>query len=246
MITVSYNDLRDKHVLVTGGASGIGASLVSAYRQQSARVSVLDIRPARASDAHATIHHVACDLRDARQIDAGVTECQEKFGPVDVLINNAADDSRHDLVDVDSARWDDMMAVNLKAAFLIARAVAAAMTTAGSGNIINISSNCFLLGLAGYPVYATAKAGLWGMTRALARELGTAGVRVNCLVPGWVATERQQQDWMTPEALTACLDSQCLKQVIVPEDIAQACLFLSSSASRMISGQMLIVDGGRV
>jgi NAD(P)-dependent dehydrogenase (short-subunit alcohol dehydrogenase family) len=243
MTSVLYNDLRSKHVVVTGAASGIGAAIARAFGEQAARVSALDILPGpNVSD---TLFHQHCDLRDPAAIEAAIANCRERFGPIDVLVNNAASDERHTLLDVDSARWDDLMAVNLKAAFLTARAVAAEMVPAAAGNIINISSNCFLLGLTGYPVYATAKAGLWGMTRSLARELGASGIRVNCLVPGWVATERQRNQWMTPEALAECLESQCLKEVIQPDDIASACLFLASSASRMITGQMIVVDGGR-
>lgn len=244
MITVSYNDLAGKHVLVTGGASGIGAAIVSAFHGQRAKVSILDlIDPDTASGAMA---FERCDLRDPRQIESSTLKVYTRIGPIDVLINNAANDSRHTLSEIDSDRWDDLIAVNLRASFLTARAVSAGMVKVGSGNIINISSNCFLLGLAGYPVYATAKAGLWGMTKALARELGPGGVRVNCLAPGWVATERQKNEWMTPDALAECLDGQCIKRVIVPDDIAQACLFLASDASRMIAGQMLVVDGGRI
>ncbi len=244
MTAISYNDLADKHVLVTGGASGIGEAIVTAFVGQRAKVSILDlINPETVADVAA---FEQCDLRDPRQLESSVIKTRTRVGPIDILVNNAASDNRHSLSEVDSARWDDIIAINLRASFLTARAVSAEMVKAGSGNIVNISSNCFLLGLAGYPVYATAKAGLWGMTKALARELGSAGVRVNCLVPGWVATERQKSEWMTPDALADCLESQCIKQVIAPDDIAQACLFLTSDASRMITGQMLIVDGGRV
>ena len=138
------------------------------------------------------------------------------------------------------------MAVNLRAAHLAARAVASDMVAASKGAIINLSSNAFLLGLSGYPVYATAKAGLMGLTKALARELGVHGIRVNCLVPGWVMTERQKSLWVTPAALEDCLRAQCLKDEIEPDDIANACLFLASTVSRMMTGQMLVVDGGRV
>lgn len=249
MIVAVYNDLVNKHVLVTGGASGIGAAIVSAFLEQRANVSVLDVECPRRLDSgpeqRGRVVYEQCDLRDPAQIDASIAKVRSSLGAVEILVNNAARDERHAISEVDAERWDDLTALNLRAAFLVARAVSADMVKADAGNIVNISSNSFLLGLSGYATYVTAKAGLWGMTRALARELGVSEIRVNCLVPGWVATERQKREWMTPAALSECLEAQCLKQVIAPEDIAQACLFLASTASRMMTGQMLVVDGGR-
>lgn len=250
VISATYSDLADRHVLVTGGASGIGAAIAEAFFGQGARVSFLDIvDPAEAllalPGATARRGFERCDLRDPPTLEKAVKACRERFGGVEVLVNNAARDDRHTLAEADAALWDDLMAVNLRAAHLAARAVARDMVDAGRGAIINLSSNSFLLGLAGYPVYATAKAGLMGLTKVLARELGPHGVRVNGLAPGWVMTERQRRLWATPEALEACLEAQCLKREIEPEDIANACLFLASNASRMMTGQMLVVDGGR-
>jgi galactose dehydrogenase len=250
-VSASYPDLADRHVLVTGGASGIGAAIAEAYLDQGARVSILDI--AKLCDALLAHPRAAealnaeyCDLRDPADLESAVDACRAHFGAIHILVNNAACDDRHELEDADAALWDGLMAINLRAAHLATRTVARDMLVSGDGAIVNISSNAFLLGLTGYPVYATAKAGLMGLTKALARELGGNGIRVNCLVPGWVMTERQKDLWLTPEALEACLNAQSLKQTIEPQDIASACLFLTSDASRMMTGQMLVVDGGRV
>lgn len=244
---VTYPDLHGRHVVVTGGATGIGASIASAFLAQGARVSVLDIVSSEApppSGAHYAFEW--CDLRDPSAISATLESCRSRLGPVEILVNNAARDDRHTLEVADAALWDDLMAINLRAAHLAARAAVPDMLGQGHGVIINLSSNSFLLGLEGYPVYTTAKAGLLGLTKALARELGHHRIRVNCLAPGWVMTEKQKRLWVTPEARQKCLDAQCLKQEIEPEDIASPCLFLASDASRMMTGQMLIVDGGRV
>ena len=250
-ILTSYPDLLDHHVLVTGGASGIGAAMVEAFIGQGAKVSVLDVTdPDKAllalPAAIGALGFERCDLRDAAAIENAIDATRARFGAIEILVNNAARDDRHTLEDADCALWDDLMAINLRAAHLASRLVARDMVEKGQGAIVNLSSNAFMLGLAGYPVYATAKAGLVGLTKASARELGVHGIRVNCLVPGWVMTERQKHLWVTPETLKDCLDAQSLKSEIEPEDIANACLFLASNASRMMTGQMLVVDGGRV
>jgi NAD(P)-dependent dehydrogenase (short-subunit alcohol dehydrogenase family) len=244
MSAAVYPDLAGRHAIVTGGSSGIGAAIAAALLQQGARVAILDLQPPPPELANA--NYLRCDLRDPDAIATVVSLAMAEWGSFDILVNNAARDDRHTLAEVDSAMWDELMAVNLRSAFMTSRAVSAGMRRQGHGKIINLSSNSFLLGLAGYPVYATAKAGLWGMTKALARELGTAGIRVNCLIPGWVMTERQRERWVTPEALAECLAAQSIKEEIMPEDIADACLFLAADASRMMTGQMMIVDGGRV
>lgn len=250
-VVATYSDLAGRHVLVTGGASGIGAAMVQAFLGQGANVSILDV--ADPDETLLSLYAAAralcferCDLRDPQAIEGAIGSVRTRFGAVEVLVNNVACDDRHTLEDANAVLWDDLMAINLRAAHLVARAVARDMTSMRRGAIVNLSSNAFMLGLAGYPVYATAKAGLVGLTKALARELGLHGIRVNCLVPGWVMTGRQKRLWVTPEALQECLAAQCLKSEIMPDDIANACLFLASEASRMVSGQTLVVDGGRV
>jgi NAD(P)-dependent dehydrogenase (short-subunit alcohol dehydrogenase family) len=251
LVSATYSDLAGRHVLVTGGASGIGAAIVTAFLGQDARVSILDIAKPDKSllalpRAVAALGAECCDLRDPSALERAVDACRARFGAIDILVNNAARDDRHTLENADAMLWNDLMAINLRSAHLASRTVVHDMAAAGEGVIVNLSSNAFILGLTGYPVYATAKAGLMGLTKVLARELGVRGIRVNCLVPGWVMTERQKALWATPEALEECLGAQCLKQKIEPEDIANACLFLASHVSRMMTGQMLVVDGGRV
>lgn len=244
--TAVYSDLRNRHVVVTGGASGIGGAISEAFLGQGARVSVLDLVEPQFSHKHnGQLAFEECDLRSPFALDSAFITCRSRCGPVDILVNNAARDDRHSLEAANATLWDELMAINLRAAHLACRAALPDFLTLGKGTIVNLSSVAFLLGLDGYPVYATAKAGLMGLTKALARELGMRQIRVNCLVPGWVMTERQRQLWASPEAVQQCLDSQCLKSEIEPDDIANACLFLASDASRMMTGQMLVVDGGR-
>ncbi|MGR3290587.1 MAG: SDR family NAD(P)-dependent oxidoreductase, partial [Paracoccaceae bacterium] len=167
-------------------------------------------------------------------------------GAKTVLVNNAADDTRHSLADLSVEQWDRSMDINLRPHFFTAQAVAAGMKAAGGGSIINFSSISYMMGNSGYPNYVAAKAAITGLTRALARELGPDNIRVNALMPGWVLTERQRQLWATKEALAAHMDKQCLKQHLVAQDIVDAVLFLASKTSRMMTGQALVVDCGVV
>ncbi len=251
---VNYPDLAGAHVFVTGGGSGIGAYLVHAFASQGAAVSFVSLHE-DAGDALADAiaatgaprpRFVACDIRDIAALQGVVAAAIERAGPVDVLVNNAARDTRHSLDTLDVAGWDDSLATNLRPHFFAAQAVAPGMRDKRRGAIINVGSNSAIIGLAGYPAYVTAKAGIVGLTKALARELGPDGIRVNALVPGWVMTARQQALWVTPAALAECLDQQSLKTAIAGEDIAAPALFLASDGAAMITGQSLVVDGGRV
>jgi len=245
-----YADLAGARVFITGGGSGIGAYFVHAFASVGAEVGFVSLSQtggaalAQAVGARTgcTPMFQACDIRDTDALAAAI----DRFGPVDCLINNAARDDRHALTELTVAEWDDSIATNLRPHFFTAQAVVPGMRARGRGAIINVGSNSANLGLAGYPAYVTAKAGIVGLTRALARELGPDGIRVNALVPGWVMTARQKALWVTPEALQQCLDEQSLKTPIAGEDIAEAALFLASRSSMMITGQALIVDGGRV
>lgn len=248
-----YRSLSDAHVLVTGGASGIGAYLVDAFASQGARVSFLSLaadQGEQLSDAIAARRGVrpvfqACDIRDIPSLQQAIDLAARRFGAVEVLVNNAARDDRHTLDSFDAAAWDDSINTNLRPHFFSAKAVAPGMRAQKSGSIINIGSNSVNLGLAGYPAYLAAKAGIVGLTRALARELGSSGIRVNALVPGWVLTRRQTALWATPAAVQSCMEQQCLKRSVTGMDIAAAALFLASDSAAMISGQALVVDGGR-
>lgn len=249
-----YPDLRDKVVFITGGGSGIGAYLVHAFAMQGARVgfvSMPDDPGAALCEAVASVGgtrplFLPCDLRDIEALRTAIAQVADTLGAIGVLINNAARDDRHTLDSLSVEGWDDAINVNLRPHFFTAQAVAAGMRTAAGGAIVNLGSNSALLGLSGYPAYVASKAAVLGLTRALARELGPDNIRVNALIPGWVLTRRQQALWATPEAVAGCLDQQCLKRTVSPEDIANAALFLASNtAAASITAQAIVVDGGR-
>jgi len=247
-----YPDLGGVSVFLTGGGSGIGASLTEGFLRQGARVAFV-----QRSDAvgfcdrmeEATSQRplfISCDITDTGALRAAIGQAALAHGPATVLVNNAANDQRHDIMAVDPAYWDWSMAINLKAYFFAAQAVVPGMRAAGGGAIINMSSISYMMGAAGYSLYTTANSGINGMTRSLAREFGPDRIRVNALAPGWVLTERQKDLWVTPEGLAAHLARQCLKDPLAPDDIVGGALFLASAASRMMTGQALVIDGGVV
>ncbi|PMR72365.1 SDR family NAD(P)-dependent oxidoreductase [Halomonas heilongjiangensis] len=248
---VTFGDLQGQSVFITGGGSGIGAALTEGFLAQGARVAFVGLSDAsefcdamEARYANRPLF-IECDIRDVAALKAAIGQAREAHGPIGVLVNNAARDTRHSLDDWSVEQWDDAIATNLRPQFFTAQQVAPDMRELGGGAIINLSSNSYLLGLSGYPTYVTAKAGIMGLTRALARELGPDGVRVNCLIPGWVMTERQKELWVNDVDLKECLAQQCLKEAIPVEDMIGPCLFLASKASKMMTGQELVVDGGR-
>lgn len=247
-----FPDLRDRSVLITGGGSGIGAALTEAFLRQRARVAFV-----QRSDATAFCDEMAvrtgnrplflpCDITDTAAFERAAAAAAEAHGPVQVLVNNAASDARHETLATSDADWDRLIAINLKAYFFSARAVIPGMRRTGGGSIVNFTSISYMMGNAGYPVYVAANSGINGLTRALAREFGPDRIRVNALAPGWVMTDKQREMWVTPEAIAAHLDRQCLKDTLSPEDIAGGTLFLASEASRMMTGQALVIDGGVV
>ena len=225
-----YPSLAGRAVLITGGASGIGAALVER----------LEADPGASVPAY---RHA--DVRDVPGLQAAVQALAAEAGPIRVLVNNAAWDQRHRLDELTPALWDTVQAVNLRPHVFTVQAVADDMSEAGGGSIINLSSNSYLLGLTGYPGYIAAKAAISGLSKSLARELGPRGIRVNTVLPGWVMTARQQRLWATPEALAECLAAQSLPTAIQPDDIARLVLFLAADDSRMITGQTHVIDGGR-
>ena len=189
---------------------------------------------------------IKCDITDVAALQGALQQAASTHGPINVLVNNAANDTRHSLPELTADEWDQGLNVNLRPHFITAQAVAPGMKTTGGGSIINFSSISYMMGNSGYPAYVTSKAAITGLTRALARELGPDKIRVNALMPGWVLTERQKDLWATREALVAHLDRQCLKEHLVEQDIVDAALFLASNTSRMMTGQALVVDGGVV
>lgn len=247
-----YPSLRGKRVVVTGGGSGIGATIVEGFARQGAVVSYLDnsVEPSRALerslatlDSPPRFH--TCDLRDldcVRQTLERVAE--QSGGPIEVLINNAACDDRHSFEEVTPKYWEDGVAVNLRHLFFCAQAVTAGMKAAGGGAIINFGSVSWHLALSGLSVYQTAKAGIEGLTRAMARELGEYGIRVTCVIPGAVRTARQTRLWHTPDEEARILAQQCLKARVEPEDVASLVLFLASDDARMCTAHEYYVDAG--
>jgi NAD(P)-dependent dehydrogenase (short-subunit alcohol dehydrogenase family) len=239
--------LRGKRVIVTGGGSGIGATIVSAFARQGAQVFFLDIAVEESRELERSLSDLPlapkffrCDLRDVQ----GLGKTFAEIGAVDVLVNNAANDDRHSFEDVSLQYWDDRLAVNLRHLFFCAQAVTPGMKEAGGGAIINFGSVSWHLAMAGLSVYQTAKAGIEGMTRALARELGEYGIRVTCVVPGGVRTPRQTRLWHNADEEARILAQQCLKARVEPEDVASLVLFLASDDARMCTAHEYFVDAG--
>ncbi|SFR40530.1 SDR family NAD(P)-dependent oxidoreductase [Litoreibacter janthinus] len=250
--TATFHDLEGASVFVTGGGSGIGASLTDGLMAQGAKVAFVQRSDATGFADEMEAKHgtrplfLQCDITDIARLQSCIAETNEAHGPVTVLVNNAANDKRHTTEEVDEAFWDWSMAINLKAYFFACQAVIEGMRAAGGGSIINFSSISYMMGNAGYPAYTTANSGINGMTRSLAREFGPDKIRVNALAPGWVLTDKQKELWVTPEALEAHVSRQCLKDTLAPQDMVDAVLFLASNTSRMMTGQALVVDGGVV
>lgn len=249
-----YPSLRGRVVLVTGGASGIGAAHVEGFCRQHAKVAFLDIN---AEAAEALIGKIEAgggarplflrvDLVDITALESAIDQIGKELGAITVLVNNAANDQRHRIEDVTVAYWDERLAVNLRHQFFAARAVWPMMRAAGGGSIINFGSVSWHRKSGGMPAYTTAKAGVEGLTRGLARDFGPDRIRVNCVIPGWIMTERQIALWLTPEAEVDLMKSQTLKDKVFPDDVANMVLWLAADDSRMCSGQNFVVDGGLI
>ena len=243
-----YPSLKGRVVLITGGASGIGASMVEHFAAQGARVAFLDFDrengPKVAERTGALF--LPCDLRDIAALRAAIGEVKAKLGLVTVLVNNAARDDRHGWETVEPDYWDERMQTNLRHQFFCAQAVAPMMIEAGGGSIVNLGSVSWMESQGGMPAYTTAKAAIRGLTRGLARDLGPSKIRVNEVVPGWIFTERQLEKWATPEGEAENMARQCLKERLYPPDIARMVLWLAADDSRMVTAQHLVVDGGTV
>jgi NAD(P)-dependent dehydrogenase (short-subunit alcohol dehydrogenase family) len=249
----AYPSLRDRVVLITGGGSGIGAAMTRRFAEQKARVAFLDIadEPSEALAAalreqgHA-VQFEHCDLKDIDALNSSVAAVRARFGPITVLINNAAHDQRHPAAEVTPDYFDDRIAVNLKHQFFAAQAVLPDMVAAGGGSIVNFGSTSWMLGQGGMPIYSAAKAAILGLTRSLARDYGRYNIRVNAIAPGWIMTERQVSLWLTPEAEKELLERQCLKRKLIPDDMARVALFFASDESGACTNQQYVADGGLV
>jgi NAD(P)-dependent dehydrogenase (short-subunit alcohol dehydrogenase family) len=250
----AYPSLKDRVVFITGGGSGIGESLVEHFCAQGSKVAFVDIAEA---PSKALVERIAakgdprplfmpCDLRDIEALRGCIARAAEGLGPIRVLVNNAGNDDRHASADVTVDYWNDRMAVNVRHQFFAAQAVRPMMRDAGGGSIVMFGSITWMVGDGDCPAYVTSKAAITGMTRALAREFGPERIRVNCMLPGWVMTERQVKLWLTPEGEKQIADRQCLPDRLFAPDIARMALFLAADDSRMCSSQNFIVDGGWV
>ena len=247
----TYPSLAGRTVFVSGGASGIGEAIVRAFAGQRARVGFVDIMEdagtklaEELSGQGAEVLFVPCDLTDIAALKAAVTRVAAELGTVTVLVNNAANDTRHDWRNETPESFDARVAVNLRHFFFAIQAVAPGMIEAGGGSIVNFGSISWMVGSRDLPVYMTAKAGIHGMTRSFARELGAHRIRVNTVLPGWVMTERQLKLWVNEETDKLLAERQCLPDRLQPDDLARMVLFLASDDSAMCTAQNFIVDGG--
>jgi D-xylose 1-dehydrogenase len=252
MATTIYPSLRDRVVFISGGSSGIGAELVRAFAAQGSQVAFCGTKPEGGqalineltTAGHPAPWYGACDVRDVAAYQALLARVAAELGPIRVLINNAGRDDRHKMEDVTSALWDERLALNLKHYFFAIQAVAPGMEKAGGGSVVNMGSVSWMRGRPNLVGYTTAKAGILGLTRTLARELGARNIRVNALVPGAIVTDRQTSLHRDPAADKEFLDAQCLKIRLDPGHVARATLFLAADDSDGMTGQHVLVDGG--
>ncbi|WDR02168.1 SDR family NAD(P)-dependent oxidoreductase [Devosia algicola] len=253
MLNTHYESLKDVAVVISGGSTGIGAALVRGFCAQKARVGFVDIDAQRGSALAAELaangakaEFQACDITDFAAYHDAIMHFARAHGPCQILLNNAANDQRMRLDELTQQTYERAIAVNLGHAMFAAQAVAPSMIEMGGGSIVNFGSVSWMMASGNLPIYAACKAGLHGLTRTLARDLGKHGIRVNTLVPGWVMTERQKTLWVDAEAEQLIDKSQCLVGHVLPEDIAAMALFLASDEAKMCSAQNFIVDGGWV
>lgn len=248
-MTALYSCLRDKAVFITGGATGIGATMVRTFVRQGCHVAFIDLNAEAGAALIAElpaerVSFAAVDVTDVQALQQAIEAAAQRFSRLDVLVNNVANDQRMPTAQVTPANWRQCHAVNLDAAFFATQVALPFLQQQTSASVINFSSVVAVTGKVDMAGYVTAKAGLIGLTKALAREAGAHGVRVNAVLPGWVRTERQLNSWFTPEQQQRWLEDSALKRFIQPEDVANLALFLASEQSVMITGQAIQIDGG--
>lgn len=245
-MNVRYHSLEGRSVLITGGASGIGGAMVEAFAAQGARVSFIDIDEAAGATmaARTGTRFVPCDITDIAALRAAIADIEQENGGIDTLINNAGKDDRQVVGEVEPESWRRMLALNLDHQFFASQAVAPAMMARGQGSIIMLGSISWMRGRPGMVSYTTSKAAINGLTRTLAREYGPGGVRVNCIVPGAILTDRQAALWLTPELNQQFIDLQALKFRLTADHVARMALFLASDESAGCTGANFVVDAG--
>ena len=252
MAYATYPSLRERVVFISGGSSGIGAELVRAFAQQGARVAFCGTKPDGGDSLVEEIvragHHKpwyrACDVRATDAYQELLGQAAAELGAIRVLVNNAGRDDRHTMEEVTSQMWDDRIALNLKHYFFATQAVVPGMVAAGGGVVVNMGSVSWMRGRPNLVGYTTAKAGILGLTRTLARELGPRNIRVNAVVPGAIVTDRQTKLHRDATADQQFLDAQCLKVRLDPGHVARATLFLAADDSDGMTGQHVLVDAG--
>ena len=249
---VKYFDLENKKVFITGGGSGIGASLVEHFCEQQAEVYFIDINEESSNklileckNKKLTIpNFIKCDLLNIKELQNVISKIITEKGPIEILINNAANDERHNIEDVTEEFWNDRININLRHYFFTVQSVREAMIKNKGGVIVNIGSASWMIGQGGMAAYTAAKSGVVGLTRSFARDLGEYNIRVNSVVPGWTITERQLEKWLTPESEAEMMKKQCIKKRLMPSDISKAVLFFSSDQSSGCTNQSYVVDNG--
>lgn len=253
MTFATYPSLAHRHVFISGGATGIGAAFVEHFANQGARVSFIDIDEASgkqlveslAAGPHRPLF-VRCDVTQLDALEAAIATARDVHGPIGVLVNNAANDVRHDFGSTTAAEFDQNMAINLRHQYFATQAVREDMRSLGGGSVICLGSTGWMKKNAGYPMYAMAKSAVHGLVNGLARELGRDHIRINALVPGWVITEKQRRLWLDADGEAEIARVQCMPGYLMADDLARAALFLAADDSRMCTGQDFIVDGGWV
>jgi len=253
MTFATYPSLADRHVFISGGATGIGAAFVEQFARQGARVSFIDIdqpngeqlAASLAACAHRPLF-VRCDVTQLDALEAAIATAREVHGPIGVLVNNAANDVRHAFGSTTAAEFDQNIAINLRHQYFAAQAVRDDMRSLGGGSVICLGSTGWMKKNAGYPMYAMAKSAVHGLVNGLARELGHDRIRINALVPGWVITEKQRRLWLDADGEAEIARVQCMPGYLMADDLARAALFLAADDSAMCTGQDFIVDGGWV
>ena len=251
-MTAKYLDLKNKRVFITGGGSGIGASIVQHFCEQESEVYFVDINEEASNKLISECKNkklsipnfIKCDLFNIKDLQSIITKIISDKGPINILINSAANDERHAIDDVTEEYWDKRMSINLKHYFFTVQSVKKSMIENKGGVIVNIGSASWMIGQGGMAAYTAAKSGVVGLTRSFARDLGEFNIRVNSVVPGWTMTERQIEKWLTPESEKDLMKNQCLKRKLMPADIAKAVLFFASDQSSGCTNQSYVVDNG--
>ena len=249
---VKYYDLENKRVFITGGGSGIGASIVEHFCEQGSEVYFIDINVSESQKLIESIKNkkysiptfIECDLLNIKQLQKTIADIIDQKGPIDILINNAANDTRHKIDDVTEEYWNERINVNLRHYFFTVQSVKKSMIENKGGVIVNMGSASWMVGQGGMAAYTAAKSGVVGLTRSFARDLGEFNIRVNSVVPGWVLTQRQIDMWLNEESEKDLMKNQCLKEKLMPHELAQTVLFFSSEQSSGCTNQSYIVDKG--